>query len=243
VIFNGTSACAITGDSILFSGFQYVQGDIGDTDLLVVSGSHTTVTQCNFPGCERSSLRGLRRRHPVQRSVVLQYRGEADDLHQLGCSGLHVLDRRRISRHTVLFVQELPRPGGDAGNEPIRLGVGEEKTNISRTVVEFCYFENVGLGDSESISIKCAENVCRYNTFNKNVGGLLVFRQGYRNVAYGNFFINGSGGIRLKAGDTDFVYNNYSRQGRATLSCSNSKRPSRSTRSQSPTTRLWIAAF
>jgi len=38
---------------------------------------------------------------------------------------------------------------------------------------------------------------------------LLVFRQGYRNVAYGNFFINGSGGIRLKAGDTDFVYNNY----------------------------------
>jgi hypothetical protein len=82
-------------------------------------------------------------------------------------------------------------------------------TNTSKTIVEYCYFNNVGLGDGESISLKSCENVCRYNTFTNNPDGMLVFRHGYRNVAYGNFFINHSGGIRIKEGADHYIYNNY----------------------------------
>ena len=44
---------------------------------------------------------------------------------------------------------------------------------------------------------------------------MLVFRHGYRNVAYSNFFINGSGGIRIKEGGNHFIYNNYFETGNA----------------------------
>ena len=88
-------------------------------------------------------------------------------------------------------------------------------TNISRTIVEYCYFSNVGFGDSESISVKSTENLCRYNTFSNNPKGMLVFRHGYRNVAYGNFFMNGSGGIRIKEGSNHYIYNNYFSTGAA----------------------------
>ena len=32
---------------------------------------------------------------------------------------------------------------------------------------------------------------------------MLVFRHGFRNVAYGNFFLNNSGGIRIKEGNKE----------------------------------------
>jgi hypothetical protein len=98
--------------------------------------------------------------------------------------------------------------GGDFGNEPIRIGLGVEQNNVSGCIVEYCYFENVGLGDSESISLKSTFNVIRYNTCNNNPKGQFVFRTGNKNSAYGNFFIN-SGGIRVKEGANHMIYNNY----------------------------------
>ena len=98
--------------------------------------------------------------------------------------------------------------GGDFGNEPIRIGLGPEQNNTSGCIVEYCYFENVGLGDSESISLKSTFNVIRYNTCNNNPKAQFVFRTGNKNSAYGNFFIN-SGGIRIKEGGNHMVYNNY----------------------------------
>ena len=209
VIFNGTSSCRIDGDSIGFSGCQYIQGDIGDNDLVVVGGNRCTITHCNFLAV--SAHHYVVFSGGSQFNVLSYCNIEGKPMTYINSAVQVSTSPTVVGYHVIRYCsfKNFPGPGGDAGNEPIRLGVGEEKTNISRTVVEYCYFENVGLGDSESISLKCAENVCRYNTFNKNVGGMLVFRQGYRNVAYGNFFINGSGGIRLKAGDNDFVYNNY----------------------------------
>ncbi|WP_301922590.1 hypothetical protein, partial [Ferruginibacter sp.] len=98
--------------------------------------------------------------------------------------------------------------GGDFGNEPIRIGLGVEQNNTSGCIVEYCYFENVGLGDSESISLKSTFNVIRYNTCNNNPRAQFVFRTGNKNSAYGNFFIN-SGGIRIKEGGNHMIYNNY----------------------------------
>ena len=98
--------------------------------------------------------------------------------------------------------------GGDNGNEPIRIGLGAEYLNKSRTTVEHCYFNNTGLGDSESISIKCQENVIRFCTFTNQQNAMLVFRNGDNNVAYSNFFIN-AGGIRVKEANNIYCYNNY----------------------------------
>jgi hypothetical protein len=101
--------------------------------------------------------------------------------------------------------------GGDFGNEPIRIGLSTETLNKARTIVEFCYFNNTGLGDSESVSIKSQENIVRYCTFTNQQNAMLVFRNGSYNVAYSNFFIQ-AGGIRIKEADQVFCYNNYFEQ-------------------------------
>ena len=49
----------------------------------------------------------------------------------------------------------------------------------------------------------------RYNVFDRNYGAMLVFRKGDRNVAYGNVFVRGSGGIRIKEANDVVCYNNY----------------------------------
>ncbi len=75
-------------------------------------------------------------------------------------------------------------------------------------MVEYCYFNNTGDGDSEAISVKCRENVIRFCTFTNNQNAMLVFRNGNDNIAYGNFFI-GAGGIRVKEANNIYCYNNY----------------------------------
>jgi hypothetical protein len=102
----------------------------------------------------------------------------------------------------------MPGAGGDNGNENIRISNGAQSKYISRTLVEFNYFSNTGPGDSEAISVKCRENVLRYNTFKNNPDAMMVFRNGNDNVAYGNYFIE-SGGIRIKEANNIYIYNNY----------------------------------
>ena len=53
------------------------------------------------------------------------------------------------------------------------------------------------------------ENILRYNVFDRNVGGMIVFRNGDRNIAYSNIFIRGSGGIRVKEANEILAFNNY----------------------------------
>ena len=110
--------------------------------------------------------------------------------------------------------------GGDYGNEPIRIGLSTENSNKSRTIVEHCYFNNTGLGDSESVSIKSQENTIRFCTFTNQQNAMISFRNGDNNAAYSNFFIN-AGGIRVKEANNIYCYNNYF-QNSGTTSGSNS---------------------
>ncbi len=215
VIFNGKSKCQINGSSNIFAGFQFLQGDIGNNLLLVVNGSRNKITQINF--FKVSAHKYVVFSGGSQYNELSFCNIEGKPMTEINSAVQITTSPTIIGYHVIKYCsfKNFPGPGGDAGNEPIRIGLSTEKYNVSRTIVEYCYFENVGLGDSESISIKSCENVCRYNTFNNNPGGMLVFRQGYRNAAYGNFFINGSGGIRLKAGGNDYVYNNYFNTGSA----------------------------
>ena len=98
--------------------------------------------------------------------------------------------------------------GADFGCEPIRIGNSSSSTCNLSTIVEYCVFNNVGLADNETISIKSMNNVIRYNTFSNNSFGYVSFRNGNNNIAYGNFHIN-SAGVRFKQASNCSVYNSY----------------------------------
>ena len=126
---------------------------------------------------------------------------------EIGCT-IQISTSSVIGYHKIRYCsfQNYYGVGGDNGNEPIRIGLGSEYLNKSRTIVEYCYFNNTGLGDSESVSVKCQENVIRFCTFTNQQDAMLVFRNGDNNVAYSNFFIN-AGGIRVKEANNIYCYN------------------------------------
>ena len=157
---NGTNSINISGNNIIFEGFQFITGNITGS-AITVNGNNNKLSQLNFNGY---------------------------------CS-----------------FQHMPGFGGDYGNECIRIGDGAYSTYISRTVVEYCYFEDTGNGDSEAISVKSRENCLRNNTMYNNPNAMFSFRNGDNNVAYSNFFIK-SGGIRCKQSNNIFCYNNYFEQ-------------------------------
>lgn len=205
----GTQAIKITGDSITFGGFQFTSGSIPGF-VIEVQGSHNLLTLLNFSG------------YSAQKYIVLQSGSRYNEIRYCNFENkpasapignlIHVAaDATIVGYHKIRYCsfQNMQGNGGDNGNECIRLSNGAQSTYVARTVVEYCYFNNTGRGDSECISVKCRENTIRYCTFDNNPEAMLVFRNGSRNVAYGNFFINGSGGIRVKEADDIYCYNNY----------------------------------
>jgi hypothetical protein len=216
VFLNGADDINISGNYVTFSGFQFTSGDIGSAYLIEVSGSHNVLTQLNISGYFAKKYIHIQDGSQYNEISYCNIENKPADA-IIGCTIQISTSPTIIGYHKISLCtfKNFPGLGGDYGNEPIRIGLSTEMTNVSRTIVEFCYFENVGLGDSESISVKSSENICRYNTFTNNSLAMLVFRHGYRNIAYGNFFIKGSGGIRIKEGDTHFVYNNYFETGAA----------------------------
>lgn len=216
VFLNEQQTIDISGNNNTFSGFQFTSGDNGSNSVIDVSGNHNLITQLNFNGY--SSKKYIVIKDGTQYNEITYCNIENKPASAVsGCTiqistSPTVPGYHKISHCTF---KNFPGPGGDFGNEPIRIGLSTERDNNSRTIVEYCYFTNVGPGDSESISIKSCENICRYNTFTNNPEGLLVFRNGDRNIAYSNFFINNSGGIRLKEARDSYCYNNYFETGSA----------------------------
>ena len=210
VFLNGSQGVYISGDYVTFSGFQFTSGDIGSGYLIIVAGNHNVLTQLNFRGYYAKKYIQIdagTRYNEIEYCNIENKPQEA----VTGCTIQINTSPTVPGYHKIRYCsfRNFPGPGGDYGNEPIRVGLGAERDNVSRTIIEFCYFENVGSGDGESISIKCCENIVRYCTFNNNPDGMLVFRNGDRDIAYSNFFLNGSGGIRVKEANDIYCYNNY----------------------------------
>jgi len=208
VFLNGTNDITISGNYITFSGFQFTSGDIGTNYLLKVSGSNNKITQLNFSN------------YYAKKYIEIQAGSQYNEISycnlekkpataEIGCT-IQISTSSVIGYHKIKYCsfQNYYGVGGDNGNEPIRIGLGSEYLNKSRTIVEYCYFNNTGLGDSESVSVKCQENVIRYCTFTNQQNAMLCFRNGDNNVAYSNFFIN-AGGIRVKEANNIYCYNNY----------------------------------
>jgi hypothetical protein len=206
VLLNGINEILISGSHVMFGGFQFISGSIPGV-VITVSGNNNTLTQLNFDG------------YSAQKYINIQ--GQYNDLTYSNFRNkpvtapignlIHIAPNGIVPNYARIrycSFQDMPGNGGDNGNECIRIANGVQSTNSSRTIVEYCYFNNTGGGDSEVISVKSRENVLRYNTFTNNQNAMMVFRNGNDNVAYGNHFIN-AGGIRVKEANNIFSYNNY----------------------------------
>jgi hypothetical protein len=209
VFLNGTNDINITGNNITFSGFQFTSGDIGSSYLIEVSGSHNTITQLNVNGY--SAKKYILLNAPSQYNTVSYCNFQNKPSGAVIGNLIHIdPDAAVPGYHRIRYCsfQNMNGAGGDNGNECIRISNGATSTYVSRTIIEYCYFYNTGAGDSEVISVKCQENVLRFNTNTNNQQGNFCFRNGNNNIAYGNFFIN-AGGIRVKEANNIYCYNNY----------------------------------
>jgi hypothetical protein len=209
VFLDGTNAITISGSNVTFSGFQFTSGDIGTGTVIEVTGSYNVITQLNFSNYYASKY--IRIKDGSQYNEISYCNLEKKPAAAaIGCTIQISTSPTVIGYHKIRYCsfQNYFGGGGDNGNEPIRIGLGSERANSSRTIVEHCYFNNTGRGDSESVSIKCQENTIRFCTFTNQQDAMLVFRNGDNNVAYGNFFIN-AGGIRVKEANNIHCYNNY----------------------------------
>jgi hypothetical protein len=208
VFLNGTNDITISGNYVTFSGFQFTSGDIGSNCILKISGDYNKISHLNFSN------------YYAKKYIEIQADSQYNEISYcnlekkpanaiIGCT-IQISTSSVIGYHKIRYCsfQNYYGLGGDNGNEPIRIGLGAEYLNKSRTIVEHCYFNNTGLGDSESVSVKCQENVIRYCTFTNQQNAMLVFRNGDNNVAFSNFFIN-AGGIRVKEANNIYCYNNY----------------------------------
>jgi hypothetical protein len=205
----GSSSVTMNCSNSTLSGFQFKNGNVGTVNVVETTGNANKIIQCNFFNIIAHNYININAGSANNEITNCNIEGKPATMNagptiQINTSPT-IISYTKIRYCTFMNAYGL---GGDFGNEPIRIGLGAEQNNISATVVEYCYFENLGLGDSETISVKSTGNVIRYNTFNNNPKGQLVFRSGSNGTAYGNFFIN-SGGIRIKEGQNHMIYNNY----------------------------------
>ncbi|MEI6554537.1 MAG: chondroitinase-B domain-containing protein [Paludibacter sp.] len=212
VFMDGYNSIYLSGNNSTISGFQFTANYTQTGNVFDVYGDGNTITEMNFNGYSSDKFIQISGKDNVishcnfqnKLCVLTNSKGGTGDMVQILPNASYV--GNNIIRYCSF--QHMPGLGGDFGNECIRIGNSSYSTMISRTVVEYCYFEDTGLGDSEAISVKSRENILRYNTMNNNKDAMFVFRNGDNNVAYGNFFIN-SGGIRVKEANNIFCYNNY----------------------------------
>ncbi len=209
VFLNSYGDININGNNITFSGFQFTQGDIGSAYLIEVYGSRNKLTHLNFSNYYAKKYIEIKAGTQYNEITYCNMEKKPADA-IIGCTIQISTSSTVPGYHKISYCsfQNYYGLGGDNGNEPVRIGLGAEYLNKSRTIVEYCYFNNTGLGDSESVSIKCQENIVRYCTFSNQQNAMLCFRNGDNNVAYSNFFIN-AGGIRVKEANNIYCYNNY----------------------------------
>lgn len=210
-VFRGTSRAEIDGDNIEFIGFQYVGGNIGTGHVVNITGSNIVFTQVNIRAY--TCYKYLRVREESQ-YVDISYCNFENRLNAEDQNILSILvDENQPGYHKIRHCsfKNFPGGGNDEGVEPIRIGVSTQADFISRTLVEYCYFTKCD-GDGEIISSKASQNVYRFNTFENNIKAELVLRHGSQAIVYGNFFLNGKGGVRVREGQDHYIYNNYFQQ-------------------------------
>lgn len=177
VVFTGFSLVELVGDDLTYRGFQYVDGDINDKDVINIRGSRILVTEINIRAY--TCYKYLRVRESSQ-YVTFTYCNFENRLNLIDQNILSILvNNNQPGYHKVQYCsfKNFDGGGNDDGIEPIRIGVSSQADFVSRSLVEFCYFTRCD-GDGEIISSKARQNVYRYNTFDGNTKAELVLRHG-----------------------------------------------------------------
>lgn len=207
-IFNGSSKVDISSDYVTLEGFQYVGGNVSRSDIINISGSYAHIHQINIRAF--TSYKYLVIRESSQ-YVVVSYCNFENRLNLADQNILSILvDANNPGYHKIQHCsfKNFDGTGNDMGIEPIRIGLSSQANRISRSLVEYCYFTQCD-GDGELISSKATQNVYRFNTFEDNTKAELVLRHGSEAIVYGNFFLRGKGGVRIREGQNHYIYNNY----------------------------------
>jgi len=213
VVFTGSSKCEIAGDHIIFSGFQFIEGKIKD-DVLTLSGDYNLVTEVNisdytsnyYVNIKVGSRYNLVTYSNFEKKPHVASGEKGNSVFQIEASPSSI-GYNRVSFCSFINHTAHEGAGWDYGMEALRIGYSYQCQNISRSIVEYCYFNKCN-GDAEIISNKARENVFRYNTFADNGQSHFTQRHGDAAYIYGNFFLNGMG-IRIKEGQGHAVFNNY----------------------------------
>ena len=206
--FTGAARVNITSDYVTLKGFQFLDGDIGTSDVINTTGSYNTFTQLNIRAY--TCYKYLRVREESQFTEItycnFENRLNLDDQNILSI----LVDETNPGYHKIQYCsfKNFDGTGNDLGIEPIRIGLSTQADRISRSLVEYCYFTQCN-GDGELISSKATQTVYRFNTFENNPLAELVLRHGSEAIVYGNFFLNGKGGVRVREGQNHYIYNNY----------------------------------
>ena len=207
-VFTGRSYAEIKSDSVTFRGFQYLDGDIGTQTVIDIFGSHIDFNQVNIRAY--TCYKYLRVRETSQ-YVDINYCNFENRINRADQNILSILvdnDTPGYNKVRHCSFKNFAGGGNDEGVEPIRIGVSSQADFISRSLVEYCFFSQCD-GDGEIISGKATQNVYRFNTFADNTKAELVLRHGSEAIVYGNFFLRGKGGVRVREGQNHYIYNNY----------------------------------
>jgi len=182
VIFNGSSRVEIDSDEVNFTGFQFIGGDIVDPEnfgrlhVVRINGSNVLFENVNISEytCYKYLIVQDSSQFTTIKNCNFEHRINNPDQNILSIlvnenqAGFHVVQYCSFKN----FDGEPSDTGsvGDAGVEPIRIGVSTTAEYASKSIVEYCYFTQCN-GDGEIISHKAAECVYRYNTFDDNPEG------------------------------------------------------------------------
>jgi hypothetical protein len=135
VIFGGASKVSLKADSTIFTGFQFIDGDISGI-VIKVSGSKNQISDLNFSGYSAEKYINI---EPGAQYNDISYCNFEDKPESAPIGNLvGVLPDPEIpgyNRIRFCSFKNLPGPGGDYGNEPIRIGVGAKSDFISRTII------------------------------------------------------------------------------------------------------------
>ena len=207
-IFTGKSRLSVEGSNVKLVGFQFLGGDVGRENVIQTTGSDNLFLQINVSGYK--SYKYLIIKKQSQRVKVsycnFENRLNLDDQNIVSV----IVNKDQPGFHKIehCSFRNFSGEGKDMGIEALRIGVSSQKDFSSKTIVEYCYFTQCS-GDGEIISNKSTDNVIRYNTFEDNPVSELVLRHGNNAYVYGNFFLNGKGGVRIREGKNHAVFNNY----------------------------------
>ena len=207
-LFTGASKAYISGDGVTLKGFHFIDGDAGSSDVVMLAGDHIKILELNILRYAGQKYLYMKRNCQYNLVSKCNFETRTNNIDK-NILAIGVSDKQ-AGFHKIEFCsfKNFEGTGGDMGVEPIRIGSSSRALFDSKTIVEYCYFTKCN-GDGELISTKSCKNIFRYNTFEDNPLAELVLRHGNDNVVYGNFFIKGKGGVRIREGSNHYVFNNY----------------------------------